>query len=831
MWTLSWRMLGREWRSGELRLLAMALVIAVAAVTSVGFFTDRVRQALERQAHHLMGADLLLVADHPWQPEFQREAAALGLKTAETRVFPSMILLGDRAQLVDVKAVSPDYPLRGELRTAAGTGSADAPAGGIPATGTVWLDERLMTALAAQVGDMVRVGNHPLRVAAIVTQEPDRGINFFSVAPRLMMSLADLEATGLIQPGSRVTYRLLLAGEETTIVRYRRWLEPRLGRGERVEDIENARPEIRNALDRAQRFLGLAALLTVVLAAVSAALTARRYLQRHLDACAIMRCLGMTQARLVRLHTALFAWLAILAAAAGCLVGYLTHFALHYWLAGLLSTTLPQPSLLPVGQGMLTAGVLLFGFALPPILRLARVPTLRVLRRELGVPGLGSIGGYVFGSLLLAGLMLWVADDLRLGLWSIAGFSVAAGVFTLLARAAIWLSSRIGSRFRNSRFGWRHGLATLERHAWAGTVQIVALALGLTAILLLTVVRGDLLDAWQRATPPDAPNRFIVNIQPEQVAPLRSELLAAGLPVEPAPMIRGRLMRIGDRPISAASYPDDERAQRQVEREFNLSWRNDLPPGNRVVAGRWFLPEENGQGVASVEEGLARRLGIAIGDRLVFATAGEEVAVTVVGLRKLDWDSMRVNFFVLTPAGVIDRYPASYIASFHLPKTHEAVALKLVQRFPNLTMIDVGAILQQLQRVMTQVSSAVQFVFLFTLAAGAVVLYAALITVFDERRYELSLMRALGGQRRQLQLTLITELAMVGGLAGLIAGAGAALIGWTLADQVFQLPMRFNVWQIPLSMLIGVALSVGIGWLGMRRLLSTPPLLVLRSGA
>ncbi len=825
---LSWRLLGREFRSGELRLLALALALAVAAVTSVGFFTDRVHQALEREAHQLLGADLLLIADHPWAPETLREAAARGLGSAETRVFPSMVTLGEQARLADIKAVSATYPLRGELRIAPALQAADAPAGRAPKPGTVWLDERLATALAAKAGDEIVVGNRRLQVEAILTQEPDRGVNFFSVAPRLMMHLDDLASTELIQTGSRVTYRLLLAGDETGLQSFRRWLEPRLGRGERVEDTQNARPEIRSALDRAQRFLGFAALLTVVLSAVAVALAARRYLQRHLDACAVMRCLGATQGLLVRLHVALFVWLALIAASLGCLFGYLTHFILHLWLAELLSTNLPQPSLLPLGQGLLTAAVLLFGFALPPILRLAKVPTLRVLRRELGVPGAAFIGGYVFGLLLLAALMLWVAGEIRLGLWSVAAFAGAAVLFTALARLGV----RLSGVFRGgSRFGWRQGLANLERHAWASTAQVVALALGLMAILLLTVTRGELLAAWQKATPADAPNRFILNIQPEQVAPLRAEFLAAGMTIEPAPMIRGRLLSIAGKTVSAASFPEDERAQRLVEREFNLSWRNDLPPGNKIMAGRWFRADEVGRGVASVEEGLAKTLGIQLGDTLVFSIGGEEVPVSVVGLRKLDWDSMRVNFFVLTPAGVIDRYPASHLAAFHLPQGREDLTLRLVKRFPNLTVIDVSAILRQLQNVMEQVSRAVEFVFLFTLAAGGVVLYAALITAFDERRYELSIMRALGARRQQLRRTLIAELTAVGGLAGLIAGTGASLIGQLLAEKAFQLEMAFNPWLIPGAILAGAILSVGIGWLGMRRLLQVPPLLALRAGA
>lgn len=838
LFSFSWRMLRRDARGGELRLLAAALVVAVAALTAVGFFTDRVRQALERESHQLLGADLLLTADHPWPAVFADEARTLGLQVVETRTFPSMVSRGDgadmRLQLTEVKAVSAGYPLRGSLRVAPALNVPDAAAEGVPASGEIWIDERLASALAARVGDLVSVGQSSLRVAALLTLEPDRGINFFSVAPRLLMSLDDLPATGLLQVGSRVGYRLLLAGEAALVKRYQRDIETRLARGQRVEDPQNGRPEIRTALDRAQKFLGLSALLTVVLAAVAVALAARRYVQRHLDPCAVMRCLGATQTLLLRLYLGQFAVLGLLAASLGCGIGYLAHFALHVWLAQLLATPLPPPGVLPLLQGGAVGLLLLFGFAVPPLLQLKKVSTLRVLRGELGSPQVGLLGGYVLGFVALAGLMFWVAGEVALGAYVVGAFTAAVLVFSLIARLAIRLAAAArGAAGTSGGIGWRYGLASLERRASASVVQIVALALGFMALMLLTVTRGDLLDAWQRATPPDAPNRFVVNIQPEQVAPVRALLAARGLSPELAPMVRGRLTSINNTKVSAADYSDD-RAQRLIEREFNLSMRADLPEGNRVTAGRWFSAADlgaSGEAVASVEGGLAKTLELSVGDRVDFEVAGETVAVRVVGLRKVDWDTMRVNFFVLTPPAVLQGYPASWITSFHLPAEKADLLNQLLAEFPNLTVIDVGAILRQLKSIMDQVAQAVQFIFLFTLAAGIIVLYAALASAAQERRYELAVMRALGARREQLRRALLAEFAAIGALSGLIASLGAIAIGQFLAREAFQFEVAINFWLPLAAVFCGAALVTGAGWFAASRLLQTAPLETLRAGS
>lgn len=824
---LAWRMVWRELRAGELRLLFAALCVAVAAVTSVGFLGERIGKALEFQGRQMMGGDLVLASDRPIAPALFDEAARLGLRSAQTLVFPSMVMADGRAQLVEIKAVSAAYPLHGRLALAGNSASPARVESGAPAAGQVFVDERLQAALALSPGGSLTVGRLALAAGGTLLAEPDRSLNLFSVAPRLMMNLDDVAASGLIQFGARVRYRLLLAGEPAALATWQAKAATQIGRGQRLESIGDARPEIRTALDKAERYLGLATLLTVILSAVAVALAARRYLQRHLDACAILRCLGMTQYRLLRLHLLSFIGLALLALLVGGGLGFLLHFILVSYLGTLVDTALPLPGLRPLLEGGLVGSVLLFGFAFPPLLQLARVPTLRVLRRELGPPAPLALVGHLLGGLLMAMLIFRAAGDLRLGALALGGFAAALLLFWGVARIAVALAASLR---RGTTFGWRHGLATLARHGAASTLKIVALGIGLTALLVLGVTRFELVDAWRKSLPPDTPNRFIINIQPAQRTAVEAWLQAAGITAELAPMVRARLVRVNERAISAADFPEDDRAQRLVEREFNLSWRSSLPPGNLLESGRWFAAGASGQGEASVESGLARTLGIRLGDTLVFSVAGVEKPLRVTSLRKLDWDSMRVNFFVVTPPGVLDDGVASYITSFHLPPGDPAFGSRLVAAFPNLTLIDIQAVLAQIETVTGQVVGAVQVVFLLTVLAGVVVLHAAFLSAVDERRHELAVLRALGAPRARLRQALWVELASIGGLAGLIAALAASALGQLLARQIFQLAPTFSLLTPLLVSLACAALTVIIGWLGLRRLIDAPPLAALRQG-
>lgn len=825
------RMTARDWRAGELRFLMLSLIVAVAALSSVGFFVDRMRAGLQRDAHQLLGGDLVVNADQPVAPAWRAEATRRGLALADTVAFPSMALAGEGAQsvsqLVSVKGVSAGYPLRGRVTVAAQPDGQAMAADGIPAPGTVWVDPALLAGLKVGVGDSLQLGEKRFTIARVIAVEPDRGAAFMNFAPRVMLSLPDLAATGLVQDGSRVTYRLLLAGPAGEVRSYQRWLKTAMeganAKGVRLESLESGRPEMQSTLERAEQFLSLVGLLTAMLAAVAVAMAARRFMLRHVDTCAMLRCLGMPQGQVTTLFLAEFILVGMLGSALGVLAGFGAHFVLLEWLGTLVGSDLPPVGWLPAAQGLATGMLLLTGFAMPPILQLREVPHNRVIRREQDAPKPLTLVTYLLGLGAFTALLLWQAGNLKLGLLTAGGFLGGMALFALVGWVAVQALRPLRGALPTA--AWRFAVTGLQRRTGATVIQVVALALGLMALLLLTVIRGDLVNAWHQSTPADAPNRFIINIQPDQKAEIAARLRSIGAAdAELYPMIRGRLVEVNGAAVKGDSYADD-RAQRLVNREFNLSTMVTPPPQNRVVAGRWY---DDAKPEASVEEGLAKTLNLKLGDMLTFDIGGQMASAQITSLRKLEWGSMRVNFFVIMNPSLMQDMPQTWITAFHLPPGQDSFVNELTRDFPNLTVVDVGSIIRQIQAVIDQVVVAVEFLFLFTLAAGVLVLYAALVGSQGERTREAGLLRALGATRSQLSQAQWIEFALVGGLAGVLAASGAAAVGWVLARFVFKFEWMFDpsVWLAGLA--VGIACAFIGGWIGLRNVLRQPPLQTLR---
>ncbi len=823
-WRITLRLLRQDWRSGELYLLTTALLLTVAAITAVGFFTDRVERTMARQGGELIAADLAIDGSSMPPGDYEEQAASFGLDTAGTAEFPSVVLGDDGPQLVQVKATDPGYPLRGRLRVQDALGGPERVVEQGPAPGEVWVEARLLRLLDAEVGDSIGLGDARLRIGAILSFEPDRGGNLFQLAPRVLMSRSDLAGTGLVSDASRVRYRLLIAGDAEPVERFGAWLRPRLPSNLSLVDGRNARPEFESAVERASRFLHLATLVTLLVAGSAIALASHRLVERQTDAVAIMRCLGARRHLLVRVFVLRLLLFGLAASLAGCLIGWLAQFGLVRLLADWFAGDMGTASLKPIGVGIATGMTALLGFALPPLMQLARVPPLRALRRDLGAPRASAAVAVVAAALALSLLVFWQAGDAALASKLLAG--VLGALIALIGSVLVLvrIAGRVAGRARGV---WRLGLAALARRPAGAVLQITGFGLGILALLLLAVVRVDLLRTWRDSLPEGAPNHFLINVQPQQVEPLESFFQANGIADAALyPMIRGRLLRINDREVKPSDY-ENPRAERLLDREFNLSHALELQGDNRIVAGSWWSGED-APPQFSVEQGLAETLGIELGDSLTFWVSGHEVSADVTSLRRVQWDSFNVNFFVVSPPSLLGQEAATYITSFHLPPDRGAIVPELVRGFPSVTLLDVDALIGQVRQVVDRGVLAVEYVFLFTLAAGMLVMYAGIQASLEERRVEHGILRTLGTGRRALLGSLAVEFTSAGLLAGLLASLFAELTGWLLADQLFGLEFQFNplLW---ITGVLGSGLLIGLaGTLATYPLLIRPPLQTLR---
>lgn len=812
------RMLARDWRGGELGVLVAALVLAVAVVAGISAFTGRLQSALEFESHRFLAADRVVRSSAPLPGAWLEEARSRGLRTARMLTFSSMVAAdGDALTLASIKAVSGRYPLRGELTASVVPyGEAKAVDRG-PAPGELWLDSRLFALLDISSGALLSVGEAEFRVTAAVRTEPDRGTAFLGVGPRVLMHVDDIPATGVVQPGSRVSYRQLYAGAPEAVAAFTAWLEPRLEPGQRLLRVEDGQPGIGAALARAESFLLLAGSLGVLLAAVAIALAARRFSERHNDYVAIMKSLGATTAAVGRLYGGSLMLLGVLATAAGCLLGGVLQAVAF----DLFSARLPfEPG--PAGwrpylMGGTTALVCLLCFAWPPLWRLAGASPLRVLRRDLPRQLQRSLLDYALGLAAVFGLMWWYSSDLRLTLAVLAGLALTVILGALLA--ALLLR---GGRLAGMRAGsiWRLALASLQRRGAGNALQVVMFAVAIMLLLLLTLVRTSLIDSWQTQLPAQAPDHFILNIAPEEVAAVEQTLRRAGLESEGLyPMIRGRVMAVNDQALPTEG-------EGPTQREANFTWSSRLPEGNELAAGEWW-EEDSGAPLVSLEVEFAERLGVAVGDRLALRIGAQPLTVTVASLRSLDWQSMRPNFFMVFPPRLLAEFPATFMTSVHLGE-QKPFLNSFIRTFPTASVIEMDVVVAQLRAIVSQVSAAIELVLALILLAGALVLIAGVQASVDNRTQESALLRALGARRGLIIGALAIEFAALGLFAGLLATLGAELSAWLLQTQVLEMAYAPTFWLWPLGVLGAAALIAALGVAGCRRVVTTAPLLILR---
>ena len=787
-------------RSSELAWLLVALTLSVTALSSVSFLADRMQRAFAFDARQLLASDLLIVSDQPLPNLFLDEARDKNLQFAQTVVFPSMASVGAHSKLASLKAVSPQYPLRGELRVQSSMQMKTLSSG--PDRGFVWVDPAMLASLHAKEGDPIRLGQKNFVIGGVLERELDRGAGFMNFAPRVMMSIADLSETGLIGLGSRVTYRLLLAGSDEQISSYGSWatqyIEKDRLKGIRIETLETAQPMMRKTLERADRFLSLIALLTAMVAAVAIALSAHRYTRKQADACAVLKCLGASSSMIMRRQAETLIGLGLIAALTGSLLGYLGQHILTLLLGNLVMAQLPSVSLWPVLWSVLVAWFLLFGFSGTAIFSLVRVPPIRLIRKEFDGLSISTFWTALCGLGASASLIMLAARDWKLALWTGLSFGGAIVVFALVS----WSVLRLLSTIRTQGFAFGFVILSQGRRTGLAVVQITALGIALMALLLVLLLRADFLSAWQGNVPSDAPNRFMINVQGDQKQGLTQSLVDAGVSSPQFyPMVRGRLVEINGKEIAPSDFAE-ENAKRLLDREFNLSYTDQLPLGNKILSGKWI---EGDTPQISMETGIAKTLKLQLGDQLSFEVAGEKITAPITSLRKLDWSSMRVNFFVIMPPVQLQSLPQSWITSYYQPPKQESLDFQLSQTYPNLTIVDVSASLQQIQEVLNKLSSVLGLLLAFTIAAAMLVLMSAIAATQDERYRNAALLKALGASRNTLAKIANIELVMIGLLAGLLAGLASGIAAWALGRYVMEI--QFNAFGEALMM--GVAFGVG----------------------
>jgi len=786
----------REWRSPSLLIVWMALSLAVACVLALGTIGDRMEKGLSQQSRDFMAGDRALRSSHEIPPGWLEEARKSGLQVSEQVSFSTMTFAGDTPQLASVKAVDNRYPLYGELETQ--------PAGLKPQPGTALLAPRLMALLNVKPGDTIEVGDATLRIAGEVTQEPDSGFNPFQMAPRLLMNSADVAETGAVLPGSRVSWRVKFAGTPAQLEKYETWLLPQLGADQRWYGLEQDDGALGKSLQRSQQFLLLSALLTLLLAVAAVAVAMSHYCRSRYDLVAILKTLGAGRTQLQKLIVGQWALLLGLAVITGGALGLLFEKVLMLLLKPVLPAALPPASYWPWLWAIGAIVVISLLVGLRPYRLLLATQPLRVLRRD-AVANVWPLKLYLPAVAIITVLLLaWLMGGSML-LWAVLAGAV---VLALLCGVVGWLLLNVLKRLTLKALPLRLAVNRLLRQPWSTLSQLSAFSLSFMLLAMLLVLRGDLLDRWQQQLPAESPNYFLINIAPEQIAPLKTFLAEHQvIPAAFYPIVRARMTQIN-------GQSTEGNADEALNRELNLTWQQQRPDHNPLTAGSW--PPKTGE--VSVEEGLAERLGLKLGDTVTFTGDTQAFSAKISSLRKVDWESLRPNFFFIFPPGALDGQPQSWLTSFRL-EGNNGMLTQLNRAFPTVSLLDIGAILKQVGQVLEQVSRALEVMVVLVTACGVLLLLAQVQVGMRQRHQELVVYRTLGAGKRLLRTTLWCEFALLGLVSGLVAAIGAETALALLQTRVFDFPWQPD-WRLWLTLPLCGALLLSLcgGWLGSRLL-------------
>ncbi len=820
---LGFRLLKRHWRSTELSTLVLALSIAVASLTAISLFNHRIDFSLATNAAEMLGANHILKSTQPVDDSIITKATTLKLNVSKSISLSSMIVYKDKFKLSHVKAVDDAYPLLGAIRISNSLVGNETHSPGGPAPGNAWLASSLMTQLDISIGDIIEIGNSHFKVSQILKYDPGETASLVSLAPRLLIHSSDLPSTGLVQPGSRVTYHTGFSGDEASMVQFINWLKPRLNATQALTGSTEGSAAINSAADKARQYLTLSTMLSVLLSGISIAMSATHYARRSYDQAAIMRSIGASSKSVITIFTSQIIVLGLLSSTIGIILAYLIESTVTSILSDVLTLNNDSFIIKPVFTGYISGLIILTAFTLPSLLRIGNVPPLRVLRNELTPPDTGIWILYLLAIASVISLMWWASGNLKSTVVVLTGIVISGLLLSFITKLLIYILPAIVSLLNGP---FRQGLKQVNRNSNLHTLQVVSIGFSLVILALIYLVRTDLIIQWTNQLPDNAPNHFIINIQPSDVPKIKDLFNSLNINTRGLyPMVRGRISQINSIDIPA----DRELLDESLKRDLNLTWLANIQDNNRIIQGSWFSESNTGQYLISIESGLARRLGVTINDSLTFQILNTNIEARIKSIRQVKWDSFQPNFYIIFPDEVINHLPATYISSFYLQPDKKKQLSILVDKFPSITILELDNIMSQVRTIMLQVTKAIEFVMLLLLLSGTTVMAATLQASLQQRKKDAVILRSLGTSRSYLRNLILTELFTVAVVASILAIMGSEATAYLLYKYIFQLEfnLHFSTWLYML--LLSPAVIMAAGWLYLRKIPDQPPMNALRT--